>query len=317
MVTRKNFCGILLSCILKIYVKGVILMANISENYKAVLEGLSEKLNKLGFKKCADTAEEENGISTRYVSEKGVIAIAHKDGIIALMGGEDLDNVNDTPKKLAASLLEDNADSRDVKYVVNEFADTLETKYGQKKAVAKKVQGNKGPQTVSKAAVKNGSFYDPNTLASKLCLVFPEMREQYKATLAQYGEFYGEDFFKDFATPRIIAAIKENNPATMKKLFQVLNEIYEDGTNDTQSVIAVSILGELNNDQILLARCVDYMSETMAPPVIEVNRYLASMSGKKAKKKLLNPPAYKPKKPKKQSAFMQAMNEGMSQAPLQ
>lgn len=287
-------------------------MANITENYKAVIDGLSENLTKLGFTKCA-----EEDLVTRYQSEKGVVAVVVSDNIISLMGGEDLENVNDTPKKLAASLFEETADAKDIKYVVNEFADTLEAKYGQKKAIQKKTQANKGPQTVSKAQVKNGSFYDPNTLASKLCLVFPELRDPYKATLAEYGEFYAEEFFSKYGTEKVIAAIKENNPATMKKLFQVLNEIYEDGTNETQSVIAVTILGELNNDQILLARCVDYMSATMAPPVIEVNKYLASMNGKKAKKKLLNPPAYKPKKKKKQSAFMRAMNESMAQSPIQ
>lgn len=287
-------------------------MANITENYKAVIDGLSENLTKLGFTKCG-----EEDLVTRYQSEKGVVAVVLKDNIISLMGGEDLENVESTPTKLAASLFEENADSRDIKYVVNEFADTLQAKYGQKKAIQKKTQANKGPQTVSKAQVKNGSFYDPNTLASKLCLVFPELRDPYKATLAEYGEFYAEEFFSKYGTEKVIAAIKENNPTTMKKLFQVLNEIYEDGTNETQSVIAVTILGELNNDQILLARCVDYMSATMAPPVIEVNKYLASMNGKKAKKKLLNPPAYKPKKKKKQSAFMRAMNESMAQSPIQ
>lgn len=292
-------------------------MANITENYKAVLDGLSENLTKLGFTKCADTTEEESGVATRFQSEKGVVAVVLKDNIISLMGGEDLENVNDTPTKLAASLFEETADAKDVKYVVNEFADTLQTKYGQKKAVQKKVQSNKAPQTVSKAQVKNGSFYDPNTLASKLCLVFPELREYYKAMLSEYNEFYAEEFFSKYGTAKVISAIKENNPATMKKLFQVLNEIYEDGTNDTQSLIAVSILGELNNDQILLARCVDYMSETMAPPVIEVNKYLAGVRGKKAKKQLKNPPAYKPKKQKKQSAFMRAMSEGMAQTPIQ
>ncbi len=287
-------------------------MANITENYKAVIDGLSENLTKLGFTKCA-----EEDLVTRYQSENGVVAVVVSDNIISLMGGEDLENVNDTPKKLAASLFEETADAKDIKYVVNEFADTLEAKYGQKKAIQKKTQANKGPQTVSKAQVKNGSFYDPNTLASKLCLVFPELRESYKAMLSEYSEFYAEEFFQKYGTAKVIAAIKENNPATMKKLFQVLNEIYEDGTNETQSVIAVTILGELNNDQILLARCVDYMSETMAPPVIEVNKYLAGVRGKKARKQLLNPPAYKPKKKKKQSAFMRAMSEGMAQSPIQ
>ncbi|MBR2417942.1 MAG: hypothetical protein IKB12_04855 [Clostridia bacterium] len=287
-------------------------MANITENYKAVIDGLSENLTKLGFTKCA-----EEDLVTRYQSENGVVAVVVSDNIISLMGGEDLENVNDTPKKLAASLFEETADAKDIKYIVNEFADTLEAKYGQKKAIQKKTQANKGPQTVSKAQVKNGSFYDPNTLASKLCLVFPELRDYYKAMLSEYNEFYAEEFFQKYGTAKVIAAIKENNPATMKKLFQVLNEIYEDGTNETQSVIAVTILGELNNDQILLARCVDYMSETMAPPVIEVNKYLAGISGKKARKQLQNPPAYKPKKKKKQSAFMRAMSEGMAQSPIQ
>lgn len=287
-------------------------MANITENYKAVIDGLSENLTKLGFTKCA-----EEDLVTRYQSENGVVAVVVSDNIISLMGGEDLENVNDTPKKLAASLFEETADAKDIKYVVNEFADTLEAKYGQKKAIQKKTQANKGPQTVSKAQVKNGSFYDPNTLASKLCLVFPELRDYYKSMLSEYNEFYAEEFFQKYGTAKVIAAIKENNPATMKKLFQVLNEIYEDGTNETQSVIAVTILGELNNDQILLARCVDYMSETMAPPVIEVNKYLAGVRGKKARKQLLNPPAYKPKKKKKQSAFMRAMSEGMAQSPIQ
>jgi hypothetical protein len=125
---------------LKLYIKGVILMANITENYKAVLDGLSENFTKLGFTKCNDTAENETGVVTRFQSEKGVVAIVLKDNIISLMGGEDLENVESTPSKLAASLFEETADSRDIKYVVNEFADSLQAKYGQKKAIQKKAQ---------------------------------------------------------------------------------------------------------------------------------------------------------------------------------
>ena len=135
-------------------------------------------------------------------------------------------------------------------------------------------------------------------------------RDAYKANLAQYDEFLAEEFFVNYGTPRVIEAIKENKPATMKKLFQTLNEIYEDGTNDTQSLIAVTILGAMNNDQILLARCVDYMSETMAPPVIEVNKFLATRKGQKAQEKMQNPPPYKPKKKKKKPGFLSQMMSG-------
>ena len=85
------------------------MMANITENYKAVIDGLSENLTKLGFTKCA-----EEDLVTRYQSEKGVVAVVVSDNIISLMGGEDLENVNDTPKKLAASLFEETADAKDI-----------------------------------------------------------------------------------------------------------------------------------------------------------------------------------------------------------
>lgn len=295
-------------------------MANINENFRSVLDGIGEEISKLGFNayKSEDgefITEADGAVTARYTGEKGVIAISYADGKVTLSSGEDTELPTETPKKLSASLLSEDADSRDVKYVISELTDTLENKYAKKAAVQKKPAQQKAAQTVSKAAVKHGSFYDPNTLASKLCLIFPELRPAYKENLAVYGEFFGEEFFTKYGTEKVIGAIKENNPQTMKKLFQTLNEIYEDGTSEVQDVIAVTILGKLGNDQILLARCVDYMSETMAPPVIEVNRYLAS--SKRARKLLENPPAYKPKKEKKPGLFAQAMSQsGGMQPPM-
>ncbi len=281
-------------------------MSNVNENFKKVLDSLGEELSKYGFEECRpeNAAQTDEELSAFYQGEKGALKFEYVNGILALYAGEDADNTN---KRISASLLSEDADVKDVKYVTNEMAETLNAKFGVKNPTVYKKAQQKTPQTVSKNAVKHGSFYDANTLASKLCLVFPELRPMYKENLERYGEFFGEEFFSKYGTEKVISAIKENNPQTMKKLFQVLNEIYEDGTTAVQSLIAVTIMGELNNDQILLARCVDYMSQTMAPPVIEVNKYLASAAGKKAKKKLLDPPAYKPKKEKKPGLFAQAM----------
>ena len=287
-------------------------MSSVNENFRKVLDNLSADIEKLGFSAYKNENgevlyEKDGELWARYTGEKGVVAFCVADGKLFIYSGEDAENAEDTPKKLSASIFDENSDDRDIKYVIGDCTETLNEKFGEKAPVKKKAQQSKAAQTVSKAAVKNGSFYDPNTLASKLCLVFPELRPYYKDNLARYGEFLSEEFFTKYGTAKVVDTIKANDPHTMKKLFQVLNEIYEDGTNDTQSLIAVTILGQLGNDQILLANCVDYMSETMAPPVIEVNRYLASAAGKKAKKKLLNPPVYKPKKQKKPGMFAQAM----------
>ncbi|MGN1195641.1 MAG: hypothetical protein ACI4SB_09170 [Acutalibacteraceae bacterium] len=281
--------------------------------FKKIAQGIDETVEKFGFETDGAVTENEDSCSLSYKKEESALTLKYENDIISLFFAEDAEADESKAKRLEASLLSSDAAEKDIKYVVGELNETLTTSFGKKDLAKKQNKAKSAPQTVSKNAVKHGSFYDPNTLASRLCIVFPELRDSYKESIAEYGEFLAEDFFTKYGTPRVIAAIKENRPATMKKLFQVLNEIYEDGTNETQSLIAVTILGELNNDQILLAQCVDYMSETMAPPVIEVNRYLASRSGQKARKKMENPPAYKPKKEKKKGFFDRMMSEGLSQ----
>lgn len=242
--------------------------------FKSVAGGVEAAAEAVGF--FADE-KSGDGLSIVFSGEKGTLRLSYEDERVSLF------EVGDSgEKRLEASLLASDASASDVKYIVGEFSETINRKFGEKAAVKKK-QNAKMPQTVSKNAVKHGSFYDANTLASKLCLVFPELRDEYKANAAKYGEFLSEEFFVSHGTKAVIDAIKENKPATMKKLFQILNEIYEDGTNDVQNLIAVTIMGELNNDQLLLAQCVDYMSATMAPPVIEVNRYLATPAAERRK----------------------------------
>lgn len=286
-------------------------MSNFKEKFDSIISELDAKLASLGFEKDAGYQPEGEKLCCKYSGEKGAVSLECENGRFSIFFG---DSTETTDRKLCASLFDEGSSDADIKYLISEAGSSLEEKFAKKAPVAKK-NPQKSGQTVSKAAVKNGSSYDANTLASKICLVFPELRQLYKDNLNTYGEFMGEEFFTKYGTEKIIAAIKENNPQTMKKLFQILNEIYEDGTNDTQSLIAVTILGQLNNDKILLARCVDYMSETMAPPVIEVNRYLASAGSKKARKQLENPPAYKPKKKKKPGLFAQAMAQGGGMPP--
>lgn len=287
-----------------------------TELFSKLLKNTAESFSKYGFtqveKDGSYTVEDENSISAYFTGEKGVIRLKYENEKLMAFQGKDSENLDDTPSRILLSLLSFDASDKDIAYTSKELSETLDAKFSKKTPAAKKQQSAKTPQTVSKAAVKAGSYYDPNTLASKLCLVFPEIRDAYKENVATYGEFLAEEFFINYAAPAVVSAIKANNPQTMKKMFQTLNEIYEDGTNDTQSLIAVTILGNLNNDQILLARCVDYMSETMAPPVIEVNKFLSTAAGKRAKKKLANPPAYKPKK-KKQGFLDKAMASSLQQ----
>ncbi len=204
----------------------------------------------------------------------------------------------------SASLLDlEHFNQKDVKYISGEIRESLEARFGNPSAGTAVI---KAPKTVSKAAAKSGAvYYDANTLASRLISgLFPELRADYNDNIQTYGEFLQDDFFDRFGTPAVLEVIRQNDPVRMKKMFNIFNDIYPDATNETQDLIAVTVLGAMDNDQDLLARCVDYMSPELTQPVIKVNRFFATRAGKKAKEKLKNPPLYKPKKDKKKGGLL-------------
>lgn len=293
-------------------------MADIYAILSDINSGLSETLAECGFTAVIPSGVEKGElpavtdsgrITIEYKGENKALKIEHFNNKLSLLGANKEGEILSSDfSQLSLSLLDsETADAKDVKYIVNEFGETLVESFGTK---AQKPTKTKLPTPVSKAAAKSGSVsYDPNTLANRFTAIYPELREEYKANCEKYGQFLAEDFFMNHGTAVVLETIRENNPAKMKKLFNLLNDIYEDGTNETQSLIAVTILGSMNNDQEMLANCVDYMCEDMTSPVINVNKYLASNSGKGAKMRLENPPKYKPEKAKKKNGMMSMLGQ--------
>jgi hypothetical protein len=151
---------------------------------------------------------------------------------------------------------------------------------------------------VSRTKAKNGVIsYDTDSLANRFGVLYPEMKTPIKQNIAKYGEFLPETFFIEHGTPKVLDVIKNGTSAEQKKLFKMLGEIYEDGTNEVQDIIGVTILGEMKNDPDMMAVADKYMTEYMAGPVHEINKITAKNG--RWTKKLKNPPAYKPKKSKK------------------
>jgi len=292
-------------------------MADIYTALAAVLKGMEETLKTNSFeavyppnvKRGELPAVTEGGrITIDFRGEKGALRIEHFDDKIALLytetTGEDVAEADFG--QLSLSLLDPKtADDKDTRYIADDFSESLNKRCGTK---AKGGNASKLPAPVSKAAAKSGAVsYDANTLGSRFTVLYPELRATYKENVEKYGEFLAEEFFSNGGTAAVISTIRQNDKLKMKKLFGLLNEIYEDGTNEIQGLIAVSILGAMNNDQELLANCVDFMCKDMLGPVIQVNKYLASNGGKGARMRLENPPPYKPKKVKKKNPITSAL----------
>ena len=236
-----------------------------------------------------------------YRSESGRIRIEHLGDKLSLFCAKADDEApDDDMKRASLSLLDlENFNDKDLKYIYEEYIETFQKLFSQKNAGA----GKKMPTPVSRTQAKSGALaYDANTLGSRFTTIYPELRDEYKNNLELYGEFLAEDFFINHGNKYVIETIKENDKIKMRKLFNLLNDIYEDGTNDTQSLVAVTILGSsLAENPELIDIAKEHFSDTMMEPVCEIISYLRK--SKSARIRLENPPLYKPQKQKKKGMF--------------
>ena len=250
-----------------------------------------------------------------FSGEKGKLRFVFSGSRIHFLSGPtDVDLSDDAAFNLDSTFYFDaeTYEDRDIKTLVNEINEYLTDAYAAKKQIVSK----KKVQTVSTNAARSGALaYDPITLASKLAAMYPEFKDAIRENMDTYGEFLCETFFTEVANEPILQTIRENNPQKMKKLFGILGDVYEDGTNEVQSLIAVTVLGPIRDDPKLIQQILPYLTDTMVKPVLAVSQRLAK--SKSANLRLENPPKYKPKKQKKPGILQQLMGGGMPGGSLQ
>ena len=259
----------------------------------------------------------EKGSVIDYTSEKGKLRLVFNNNRIHLLScAPDVEAEDDSVYNLDVTylMLLDEYEAKDVRFVINAITEHLHETYAKKtKIVSKSSQMS----TVSKASVRSGAnSFDSYTLASKLAVFYPELKNVLKENTDTYGSFLCEDFFLNHANDCIKRTLVENNPIKVKKLFTILGEMYDDGTNECQSVIAVSILGEIcQQEKELQTQIMPLLPDTMFEPVTAIMQHLSS--SRSARTRLANPPTYKPKKAKKKGLMETLMGNAMNQSNLQ
>ncbi len=253
--------------------------------------------------------ERAEAVVMDFSGEKGVARFVFNDDRIHLLfAGNDAPRVDDSAftKDTTYLFVLDEYNERDVKSIAGEVNEYMTETFVVKKKTAVK---SKNISTVSRTAAKSGVLsYDPITLASKLAGVYPELKDALADNIEQFGEFLCEEFFVKHANACIERTIRENNPKEMKRLFNILCEIYEDGTNEVQSLIAVTALGFIENDPTLTQRILPYLADSMVEPVFAVSKRLKA--SRSARMRLQNPPKYKPKKQKKSGGLLSQLMGG-------
>ena len=293
----------------------------LNEAYRLILSGTQDSIESNGFKLAKQSKPDELPLTVDgersyfdFTGEKGKVRIEFSGMQALLFYSEDAgsDSDEDLIKASVNYFNADEFDQRDIKSLCNEINETVNAHFGSADGQLSKAK--KKPVPVSKAAAKSGSqSYDGNTLANRLVAIYPHLKEPYRLNYEEYGEFLAEEFFDNYGTAAILGTIKSKNPQELKRLFKILNDIYENGSSDTQGIIAVTILGKMDNDEQMCSTAAEYMCDDMRDIVLLVNKYLATPKGKKAIEKMKNPPPYKPKKQKKQGFFSEMMAAGAAQ----
>ncbi len=266
----------------------------LSQAYQLIEKQLEPTVKELGFSKM----KTEDSVMA-FKGNKGLFRVTH-DGSSNILTFECAydDKGEDTEfNTISKSLFDLNVvDEKDCKSAANEVSDEIRSLFATKKKVD--LDKVKMPKAVSKSKAKNGTVsYDVASLANRFGTLYPQFKDDIKRNMVEYGEFLPEEFFTTIGNPFILDIIQNGTEQEQKKLFKLLGEIYEDGTNEVQDVIGVTILGEMKNDPKMMAVADKYMTEYMAGPVHEVNK-LTAKTNSRLMKKLKNPPAYKPKKKK-------------------
>ena len=266
----------------------------LNEVFRIIEKNLTQTNESLGFKK----AKESDDNALAFSGDLGAYRIVYDDESEILSFECAYENSGDETEynTTARNLLELGAtDEKEAKSISNEMIDEVERMFKVKKKV--NLDKVKMPKAVSRTKAKNGSVnYDVDSLANRFGALYPEYKDIIKQNIVDYGEFLPETFFMEHGNEKVLSVIKDGTEAEQKKLFKMLGEIFEDGTNEVQDIIGVTILGEMKNDPDMMAVADKYMDEYMAGPVHEINKITAKNNS--YTRKLKNPPAYRPKKKK-------------------
>lgn len=277
---------------------------------KAALQGLVKQIegtmNAAGLSLVPDKEQED--VFT-YTGAGGDVRLSYDAGALTVSGTKE---EGGKFAELATLLFEAESDdwgAKDIRSAANEISETVAEYFGTTFVTAgatEKSQKQKGGKAAPAAAaqapvpkkkkLKKGDSYEPVDLIYRLEAIFPEYAGKADELEAKYGTFLPEEYLQE--NPKLLEdlllAVRMEDRAQCKRLFKTFNAYYDDGEKDTQSLIAVSLLGmAAAKEEGLLKVTENYASEDLQKVLVSVAKYLNSGAGKRALKKYEEPKPYK------------------------
>lgn len=171
-------------------------------------------------------------------------------------------------------------DAGEAESIANDFVETIE---GPRRMAA--------VQTAKRRRKGDENNADPLFLYNRLVGIFPELREEITEERSWYGTVRGVTFAREHVLPRMETLLANGRPEQIKKLCDVLGDMYVAGDMDVRSIITIVLLNGMQNPETV---------EQKMAPQFRKELQEAYQAGKKYRGKTVKPE--KKKKEKKYSA---------------
>ncbi|WP_242967208.1 DUF7674 family protein [Anaeromassilibacillus sp. Marseille-P3371] len=164
--------------------------------------------------------------------------------------------------------------------IANDFVETIE---GPRRVAA--------VQTAKRKSKGGENNADPLFFFNRLVGIFPELREEITEERSWYGMVRGVTFAREHVLPKIETFLNSARPEQMKRLCDVLGDMYVAGDMDVRSIITIVLLNGIHDPEIVEQKMVPQFRKELQE---------AYRAGKKYRGKTVKPE--KKKKEKKYSA---------------
>ena len=153
-------------------------------------------------------------------------------------------------------LFDDSQNARDAVSVGVDFTAALRENMG----IKIKRAAPDGSDIELPSASKSGSMTVAG-FTKKLLDVFPPLKDEYKAHIAQYGNFLYLNFFGEYVVPKLKTMLSEANKKQLKKLNDVFEYVYIHGDRDAVNAAVAILCAAAYNDEKVKASVNDMLSE--------------------------------------------------------
>lgn len=287
-------------------------MADKNAALLSLVKQIEGTMDAAGLKTGKDIiASDETRDVIAYTGDAGDVRLEYQNGAMEIFAtNEEGGNF----KNIGTLLFEAESDdwgAKDIRSAANEVSESIADFFGTTFVTAgateksQKGKGGNKPAAAAAAApkpapkkkkAKKSDTYEPIDLIYRLEAIYPKYAGKADENTEKFGTFLPEEYLQENPTlvEDVLLDIRMEDRGQCKKLFKTFNNYYDDGEKDTQSLIAVTLLGMgAAKEEGLLKVMENYASEDLLPIIQGVAKYLNTGAGKRALKKFADPKPYK------------------------